>query len=212
MINTDKEKQYEILAVVITGVMKFVMADWLQLKVFYIIAACLYWINHIYRKYRENPDILKFWGFHKEHFRRSFLFLLPFAIAAIIGILIYGTLINAGFLNWHVIPVFLMYPAWGIIQQFMIAALIAGNLKSISAVKLSDTRVILLTSVVFALVHYPSITLIIYAFVMEIIFLRVYFRWNNLWALGLYHGWVSGLFIFFVLERDLWTELWNVFS
>jgi hypothetical protein len=64
---------------------------------------------------------------------------------------------------------------------------------------------------VFAWVHYPSLPLMVFTFFMELVFLVAYFKWRNLWALGLYHGWVASLLLFFVLGRDLWNELWTVF-
>ncbi len=91
------------------------------------------------------------------------------------------------------------------------AGLVAKNLKELSGLGLPEYRVILLTCLLFALVHYPSVPLMAYAFVMEFIFLKVYFKWNNLLPLGLFHGWVSGLFLYFVLGRDLWGELWAMF-
>ena len=35
------------MAVIITGAMKYILVDWLELRVFYITAACLFWI-HLY--------------------------------------------------------------------------------------------------------------------------------------------------------------------
>jgi hypothetical protein len=128
-------------------------------------------------------------------------------VAAIVW---YGISYNAIFLNWHVIPVFVFYPAWGIIQQFLMVALVAGNLQAIKRVKLRKSQLFLLTSLVFAWVHYPSLPLMVFTFFMELVFLVAYFKWRNLWALGLYHGWVASLLLFFVLGRDLWNELWTV--
>jgi hypothetical protein len=123
----------------------------------------------------------------------------------------YGISYNAVFLNWHIIPVFIFYPAWGVIQQFLMLSLVAGNLSSITAVKFSKIQIILLTSAVFALVHYPSLPLMVFTFFMEVVFAFAYFKWRNIWSLGIYHGWVASLLLYFVMGRDLWNELWRVF-
>lgn len=211
MIVTDKRRWLEITAVLATGLMKYVLMDWLNFRAVYIAAACTFWSVYIYKRYRANKFILQRWGFRKEHFKQSFLFLLPFALVMVAAIVWYGISFNAIFLNWHVIPVFMFYPAWGIIQQFLIVALIAGNLQAIKAVKLRKSHLYLLTSLAFAWVHYPSLPLMVFTFFMELTFLFAYFKWKNLWALGLYHGWVASLLLFFVLGRDLWNELWTVF-
>ncbi len=210
MTNSDRRKWLEILAVIITGALKYVLVDWLGLRVYYIAAACLFWVYYILKRRKENKDILRIWGFRKENFNRVFLFLLPFSLTAIGGILWYGISFHSNFLNWHVIPVLFLYPLWGCIQQFLMTALIAGNLKSLEVLNLKSYQVVLLTSLLFALVHYPYLPLMIFAFFMEVLFTSTYFKWRNLWPLGLYHGWLGSLFLFFVMGRDLWVELWKI--
>lgn len=208
---TDKWRWIEIGAVVLTGIMKYIFMDWLELRVFYIVVACLFWIAFIYFRYRRNGLILKQWGFRKKNFKKSFSFLTPFALALIAGVVWYGIKYNATFLNRNVIPIILFYPAWGIVQQFLILALVAGNLYAIQTVRLSRLQIILLVSLVFSLVHYPSFPLVVFTFFMELLFGLAYFKWRNLWSLGVYHGWVASLVLYFVLGRDLWNELWAVF-
>lgn len=211
MMVTDKRRWIEIAAVLLTGLLKFVLMDWLNFRVFYIAAACIFWSVYIYKRCQANNFILQHWGFRKNHFKQTFLFLLPFALVMVAAIIWYGISCNAIFLNWHIIPVFVFYPAWGIVQQFLMVALVAGNLQAIKAVKLRKSQIFLLTSMVFAWVHYPSLPLMVFTFFMELVFLIAYFKWRNLWVLGLYHGWVASLLLFFVLGRDLWNELWMVF-
>ena len=185
--------------------------DWLGLRLFYVVGACLFWFIYIYRKTRKNPEVFKSWGFQRKYLKQSFLFLLPFALLVIAGIIVYGHTVNAHLLNWHVIPVLILYPAWGIIQQFLMISLVAGNFMKLTDTKVTESQVILFTSFLFALVHYPSLPLMGFAFILEIVFIKAFFKWPNIWSLGLYHGWIGGLFIFFVLERDLWSELWVIF-
>jgi uncharacterized protein len=208
---TDKWRWFEIAAVFATAIMKYIFMDWLELRVFYIVVACLFWIAFIYNRYRGDKLILKHWGFRKKNFKKAFLFLTPFAMAVIVGVFWYGFKFNATFLNWHVLPIIIFYPVWGIIQQFLILALVAGNLHAIRYLKLNKLQIILLVSTVFSLVHYPSFPLVVFTFFMEFLFALAYFKWRNLWPLGLYHGWVASLLLFFVLGRNLWNELWVIF-
>ncbi|MEL7589430.1 MAG: CPBP family glutamic-type intramembrane protease [Prolixibacteraceae bacterium] len=210
-METDKRRWFEAGAVILTGALRFVLSEWLELRLFYIAAVCLFWAVYIYKRRQGNAFILRDWGFQRKNFKQSFLFLTPFALAGVAGIVWYGLAVKAVFLNWHVIPIFVFYPVWGVFQQFLVIPLIVGNLYAISTLKLSRPQIILLTSFLFALVHYPSLTLMLFAFVMELLFLTAYFRWKNLWSLGLYHGWLGSLFLYFVIGRDLWSELWSIF-
>jgi uncharacterized protein len=211
VIISDKRRWLEMAAVFATGLLKYVFMDWLYFRAFYITAACIFWSFYIYKRYRKNRLILQNWGFRKDHFNQTFLFLLPFALLMAAAIAWHGISHPAVFLNWHIIPVFIFYPVWGIIQQFLMVALVAGNLDSITTIKLSRIQIFLLTSVVFAWVHYPHLPIMIFTFFMELVFLYAFFKWKNLWALGLYHGWIASLLLFLVLGRDLWNELWAVF-
>jgi len=199
------------MAVAITGLLKFVMMDWLQMRVFFICGACLFWLAYVLTAYKSDHAILKYWGFKKENFRKSLLILLPFTLVSIIAIVFYAAYNEIFMLNWHIIPVFLLYPLWGLAQQFMTAGLIAGNLASIKNSQLKPFQVIFITSLIFGLVHYPRLSLMAFTFVMQLVFTLVYLRWRNLWALGLAHGWIATFLLFYALKRDLWIELFAWF-
>jgi len=212
MMNKNRERRIEIAAVVGTGLMKFILMDWLGLRLFYVFAACLFWFIYVYRKHKKNPDVLKLWGFQKAYMRSSFFVLIPVALVIISGTVIYGVLNEVNFVSWHILPVLVLYPAWGIIQQFMMVGIVAGNLNKLTDVKITDSQIILFTAFLFALVHFPSIPLVGFTFFLEIIFIKIYLKWPNIWSLGLFHGWIGTFFTYFVLERDLWSELWIIFS
>ncbi|MFO8001859.1 MAG: CPBP family intramembrane glutamate endopeptidase [Marinilabilia sp.] len=211
MAKTNKQKWFEIIAVVLTGALKYILMDWLELRLFYITGACLFWSFYILRQYRADKTILQNWGFRKAGFRQSFLFVLPYAVVIIAAMAWYGITYQAHFLNWHVVPVLFLYPVWGTIQQFLTIALIAGNLRTITTVHFSDGQIILLISALFSIAHFPDVPLMVFTFFMELLFITSYFKYRNLWTLGIYHGLIGSLLLFFVMGRDLWDELWMVF-
>ena len=208
LATSDQRKWFEILAVFITGSMKYIFMDWLELRVFYIVAACTFWFIYILKRIRANNSILQDWGFQRNGFKKTILFALPVALLIVPGIFFSD---NNTSLTWNLIPVLILYPAWGLIQQFLMIGIIAGNLGSIASIRLGKIQVTLLVSFLFALAHYPSWLLMAFTFVMEIVFIIAWLRWNNLWALGLLHGWLGGLFLYLILERNLWNELWSIF-
>lgn len=206
-MNSDNVKWFEIFAVIATAILKFIFIDWLNLRAAYIVLICLFWISYIFFKYKGDPSVLAHWGIRKTNFRKSFLFLLPLAIVCIIGIGIYGYFLHTFVLSWHILPIFTLYPLWGLIQQFIMVGLISGNLKSIQNPRFTDFQIILITSLLFSLVHYPIGSLMFFTFVMQWIFTTAFLRWRNIWPLGLFHGWIATFLLFYVLERDLWAEL-----
>ena len=210
-MNSDKNRYFEILAVVLTGLLKFIFMDWLNFRAFYISITCIFWIIYISKRYKNDHTILKSWGFQKNNFRQSFFFLSPFIILSITGFILYGIGNQTDILNWRVIPILFLYPVWGIIQQFMMIGLIVGNLTELRIINIKTYQITLFTSILFSIVHYPSPFLMIFTFFMELLFILTYLKWKNLWSLGLCHGIIGSLLQFYVLGRDLWLELWPIY-
>ena len=213
-MKSDRKIQYqaiELYAVALTVLLKFILMDWLGMRAFYITGTCLFWLGYVVFRYRKDHYILRFWGFTRENLTKSLYVLLPFLGTVAVFTWLYGMYSGVRILNIHVIPVLMLYPAWGIIQQFMLVCIIAQNLQNRVYFSSHKIRVILLVSLFFSMVHYPYIILMVFTLLMEIIFLLVYKRWRNLWAIGLIHGWTATLLLYYVLHRDLWLELFAWF-
>jgi len=203
---------FELSGIIVTAALKFIMMDWLNMVAFYIAGICLFWIGYIIYRYYHDRNIASRWGFKKEDFANTIIFLIPFILLCIISSIILGeTSSSIAILNWRVIPILFLYPLWGLFQQYIMLVLIADNLVELEKIELKKYQAILITSVLFSFIHYPSIVLMIFTFFMEIIFLIAWFRWKNLLALGLTHGIIATFLLFYVLERDLWIELFEWF-
>jgi uncharacterized protein len=214
MLNSDRQIQFqaiELYAVGLSVLLKFIMMDWLGMRAFYITGTCLFWLGYVFYRYRKDNSILKLWGFKREYLLKSLYALLPFLGIIAVFSLLYGLYSGTRILNIHILPVLLLYPAWGIIQQFMLACIIARNLQFSAYFSRHTIQLIILVSLLFSVIHYPYLKLMGFALLMEIIFLFVYDRWRNLWALGLMHGWAATLVLFYFLHRDLWAELFAWF-
>jgi hypothetical protein len=104
------------------------------------------------------------------------------------------------------LPILMLYPIWGTIQQFLIIGLIARNLSDFEGLTIPKSVVVVASSGVFSVVHYPSVPLMAATFVLALLYVFLYLKYINLWILGLFHGWLGGFFYFFVLGRDPWLE------
>jgi len=208
---TDKTRWLEILAVVLTGLGKFVFMDWLNLRFVYITAACLFWISYIFFRYKADKQILKYWGFTRKNFKETFKIILPFGLISVVAFFIIGHFLGTNILSWHILPLLLLYPIWGTIQQFIIVALIGGNLRDMEKTTVPYLVIILATAAIFAAVHYPFHLLIIGTFLLAILYSVVYLKKKNLFVLGIFHGWLGALFFYTVMARDPFMEVFGVF-
>ena len=185
--------------------------DWLMMRAFYIAGISLFWLIYIFYRFSVNRNILSFWGFKKEFLKKTIIFLSPLVFLSIIVSILYGYFKNGLLITWSIIPILILYPMWGIIQQYLMLGIISQSLLTILEAERKRFVIIFLVSFFFGLIHYPTYFLMIFTFIMEVVFITVYFKWRNLWAIGIAHGWIATFLLYYVLERDLWTELFQLF-
>lgn len=209
---TAEYTTFELTGIITTAVLKFIMMDWLDMMAFYIAGICIFWIGYIIYRFIYDRTVLVKWGFRKEGFSGTLVFLLPFIILCVLSSVILGEVnTSISILNWRVIPVLFLYPLWGLFQQYIMLVLIAGNFTELERINLKKYQVIIITALLFSSIHYPSFFLMVFTFFMEVIFLLAWFRWKNLLSLGLTHGVIATFLLFYILERDLWLELFEWF-
>ena len=197
---------FEILAVVLTGALKFVLVDTLDLQFWFILGASAFWILYVTLRVNRNRAVFAEWGFRAAGFRPSFLMIAFPALTVTAGAAVYGLSKGHLIFNWHILPILLLYPAWGTIQQFLVMALFGDNLLNLKRLTIPLPVVIATTALLFGMVHYPSIPLIVATFFLALGYMYLFSRYRNLWVLGLFHGWLGAIFYFFVLGRDPWLE------
>jgi len=206
----DKQRFFEIIAVLLTGAGKFIFMDWLNWRAFYVVGACLFWIGFVIYRYKKDNTILEYWGFTKTNFKETFLMLLPLGIGFVGIFFLIGNYLGTININKNIIPIILLYPIWGIIQQFIVVALVAGNLRDMKNLKISNLVIIVITSLVFAIVHFPFLTLVGGTFLLALVYTAIYLKKKNLYALGLYHGWLGAFYFYTIVGRDPWAEVFGV--
>src|SRR5687767_6507863 len=134
---SDKQRKIEIAAVFITGAGKFLFMDFLQWKLPFILFAITAWASYVIYRSKKVPGILKYWGFRMDTFKDVTLRILPYGIFFIAAFFIVGYIRGTINMTWHIIPILILYPIWGVIQQFLVIALVAGNLQDHQENKLS---------------------------------------------------------------------------
>ncbi len=206
----DKTRTLEVLAVVLTGLGKFIFMDWLNWRLPYILAIAFFWIGYVWYRARQERGILDYWGIGKVNFKKTFLELLPVGLLCVVAFLLIGNYRGTNILNWHIIPILLLYPLWGVVQQFIVVGLITKNLRDMERTKLSAWLIVLMTALIFAVVHYPHHLLICGTFVLALVYAALSLKNRNLIVLGTFHGWLGAFFYYTVLGRDAWQEVFGM--
>lgn len=192
----------EIIAVIFTALGKFIFMDFLNYRFPFVVIACIFWIIYIIYRWNKTPEIFNHWGFRKDNFKDVLKMVLPFGLIGVISMLIIGAIQGTINITWHIIPILIVYPIWGTIQQFLLIALLAGNLSELKTFKLGKPTIILISAILFAGVHYPLWWLIAATFILALFYGFIYLKKRNIYVLGIFHGWLGGLFYYTVLDSD----------
>ncbi|MFT6964128.1 MAG: hypothetical protein ACJAWV_003869 [Flammeovirgaceae bacterium] len=178
----DKRRWFEIIAVAITAIGKFIFMDFLKWKLPFILTVMLFWGIYMFLRKRELNGILNYWGFQKSSFGRAFKMILPFGLVAFIACFIIGYFNNTLNLSWHIIPILLIYPIWGMVQQFLLISLVAGNLSDLKSQKLNSHFVVFISAFLFGVIHYPFPWLMSGTSLLAIFYGYVFLKVRNLFV------------------------------
>ncbi|HEX2395745.1 MAG TPA: CPBP family glutamic-type intramembrane protease [Bacteroidales bacterium] len=199
------------MALAVTAIAKFIVMDWLGMRAFFIIATGFFWLWYGRYRYLHEKSILEYWGFKRDNFLDSWKVLLPFFLVSTFLAALYALNNGISVDNPHLIPILILYPIWGLTQQFIFLCIITLNLQQLKFFS-GNTRIIYLAvPVLFSMIHYPDPYLMGITFIMEIVFMITFMKWRNIWAIGLAHGGIAAFVLFYIFNRDLWKELFAWF-
>lgn len=199
---SNRRRTLEIIAVVLTAAGKFVFMDYLDWRLQYVACAVGIWTLYILYRHIRQPGILKYWGFRTDNFVDTAGPIWPIALISVIAFFIIGYYQGTLILSWHIVPVMILYPLWGTIQQFLLIALVAGNMQEMQGKRIPTLLIIFTSAVLFGLVHYPIAWLIGGTFMLALFYGYIYLHQRNLYVLGIFHGWLGALFYYTVLNQD----------
>ena len=195
-------RKLELTAAAATAAGKFIMADWLDLQLPYTIGAIAFWVSYLVLRHKSNPTVLRRWGFSRNGLgEASLLCALAFLVGG--GFSVGSALAGSGaIVNWNLALILLLYPAWGLVQQFLLVALLADNVMALRREQTPEFVVVMFSALLFSAIHFPETELMIATFFLGATTTMIFFRTRNLWMIGILHGWFASLFYFLVMGHD----------
>ncbi len=209
MKRNDQIRWFEIVAAFATGSGKFLFMDYLQWKLPFIISVIAFWTFYLLYRKKVEKGILKNWGFRMDNFKKSISIILPFALISIGSFFILGYLNESINLKWYLIILVIFYPIWGVFQHFLTIALVSGNLIEIEKINIPKVIAIVISSSLFAFIHYPDKFLMGGTFLLALFYNYIYLKERNLYALGVCHGVLGTLFYYTLVNRDPFLEVFG---
>ena len=170
----------------------------------YNLIAILVWASYVVWRIVVTRGIAHTWGFRRDNFLTALRPNVYFVILGTIALSVYAGVMGQWRLPSTFWIVLLLYPLYGIVQQFALQILITKNLRDV--VKKLLIRVLLAASL-FSAVHFPNYRLMWLTFLAGFIFTWIYDRHPNIWAVGISHGLLGAFAYYWVLGLDPGAEI-----
>ena len=201
-MKTHESPGLELGAVVATGLLH-VLFQGLGMKGLFVILTSVSWVTYIGWRVWQNPGLWRQWGFRADNFKASLLWPTIAFILAMVGMAVFAMSFGRDLWNEHIIILLLLYPVWGMLQQFLVQALGVSNLIQLFP-HVGQGLIVLFGACLFSIAHFPEGWLMLATGVLGCAFIPCYLQHRNLWVLGLYHGWLGTFFYLWVLNQDPW--------
>ena len=195
-------RRFELAAAAVTAAGKFVLTDWLELQLPYTVGAIAFWTIYVVLRRTDNPSVIQRWGFGRAGLAEGALLASGALVLLVAASVPFGVVSGNLMVNRNLFLLLAIYPVWGLIQQFLLVALLADNLVALAREKVPEFVIVMFSALVFSAVHFPDTALMIGTFFLGAATTLIFFRTRNIWAVGVLHGWFASLFYFLVMGFD----------
>lgn len=196
----------EILGVLATGVLFLVFENLLDLKLAFLVPCVIGWTAYLVVRLRRERTLAADWGIRCDNLTSAGPPILGAFAAGAAALFAVRLALGTGPFPPGAWIVFLIYPVWSFIQQFVLQALVALNLERLG---LPRAAVVPVAAALFGLAHLPDWPLVGLCAAAGLAWTAIYLRWRHLPLLALSHAWLGALAYYGVLRRDPWGEMFN---
>jgi hypothetical protein len=201
-VRLDTRAALEAGAVALTGVGHLVASRAGASDVF-IPAVVVGWGGYVGWRASTEPGFLRDLGLSGQNLGRAARDVALLSGGAVVGMAAYGVANGSFRIDGTLVPLLVLYPAWGLTQQALVQGFVTRHL---DAAGLPAVAVVPASAVAFGAVHVPNWPLTAATTAMGGAFAPLYLRDRTVWPLGVAHGALGALFYVWVLDRDPWAE------
>ena len=148
----------EIVAVVLTGRVILVFENVLHLKLHFLVVCIAGWALYIGIRVARDRRVLRDWGLRRDTLVGSAAACGIFFVVAAIGMFSWRLLRGGLLFPPSMALLMLVYPVWGLMQQFFVQSLVAGNLERLGSARAVTIPV---AALLFGLAHARDVPLML---------------------------------------------------
>jgi hypothetical protein len=194
----------ELGAMLATCGLFLIFENLLHLKLQFLVPSSIAWTLYVVGRMIRHPELASEWGLRLDNLGSAAPPLLGFFAAGVAALFAWHLAAGGGAMPRMVWVLFLSYPVWSLLQQFVLQAIVAANLEKLG---LARGAVVPIAATLFALAHSPDWPLSALCAVAGAAWTAIYLRRRHLPLLALTHAWLGTLAYYWVLQRDPWGQL-----
>jgi uncharacterized protein len=206
-VSPDRRRAVGELGAMLATVVGFLVFENLfHLKLQFLIPCAVLWVGYFVHRLRKERTLAWEWGIRLDNLRVAAPPILGVFGASALGLFAWHLAVGGGAIPRGAWVLFLIYPVWSFIQQFVLQAIVASNLERLG---LARAAIVPIAAALFGLAHLPDWPLAALCAAAGVAWTALYLRWRQLPLLALTHAWLGALAYYWVLQRDPWGEMFN---
>ena len=194
----------ELAAMTATGVLFLIFENVLHLKLQFLIPCAIVWIAYIVHRLVKERSLAAQWGLRLDNLKSAAPPILGVFAVSVAALGAWHLAVGGGAIPRGAWVLFLIYPLWSFLQQFVLQALIAANLELLGVAR---AAVVPIAAALFGLAHLPDWPLAALCAVAGLAWTAIYLRCRHLPLLAISHAWLGSLAYYWVLQRDPWGQM-----
>jgi len=194
-----KRLLFEIIIFLCLVTVYIVLNKKLAGKAIFICPVILLILAYFIYSVKSRKNALKEFGVRFDNIipasKLTFLFFFPFVILILIIFIIGSS--DPPPLGFYY--TFLLYPVWGISQQFIFQSFLHNRLLTLGVAPWS----ILIVAIVYASVHVSSTSFFLIALIGGLISSYIFYKYPNIIPIGIAHGIIGSLVYYLIFRKDV---------
>ena len=196
---------FELLSAVCTGILFLIVG--FKYQTLYVCGMLLYWCSYIIYRYLSNNTIVKIWGLYEPStIYKSLLYTGIICLGLCIVLYNY---ISSFYITRNLYISFVLYPLWGIAQQFLLQSMVLSNIIKLYKITngISLQLLILFLSCIFGYVHKYIPVLIVPTILWGYISSNLYLQFHNIIPIGICQGILATILFYGILRIDVLKDI-----
>jgi len=149
----QRRARVELAAILATGLLFLVFENVLHRKLEFLVPCALLWTAYVGRRLLREPGLASRWGLRVDNLASAAPPLLAFFGAGVVSLAAWHAAVGGPGIPGDAWILFLLYPIWSFVQQFVLQALVASNLERLGWPR---PGVVARSAALFGIAHLPD--------------------------------------------------------